>query len=126
MKLKIALACIVTVFAFSCRKDSNSNISIIGKWRFVGSYQSTGGSETFAPAANNQVNDYVQFSSGGKIKSDYFLGSSSYAISGTNSLTINFVNPVNQGEYIYSIKSDTLKIGSKGCIEGCSAVFVRE
>lgn len=128
MKLKTILACALALFVFSCKKDGSDadNNSLIGKWRYVGNYQSTGGPETFAPAANNQVNDYVQFSTSGQIQSDYFLGSTTYKTSGTNSLTINFINPVNQGEYIYSIKKDTLSIGSNGCIEGCSVVFVKE
>jgi len=124
--LFLLLCVILLVLTLSCKKDSNSNNAIIGKWRFVGSYQSTGGPETFSPAANNQANDYVRFGSGGKIESDYFLGTASYSLSGTNGLTINFVNPVNTGQYIFSINSDTFKIGSNGCIEGCDVVFVRE
>ncbi len=128
MKLRIAVVVVIFLFAFSCKKDANTNNSPVnGKWRFVGMEQSIGGPATFSPATADNNTDYIQFSGSGKVQSNFFSNVTTYKVKDSNILTINYNNtstPVI--DYYYMVKQDTLSLANTGCIEGCAVFFVKE
>ena len=129
MKLKIALGLVIVLFAFSCKKDSNSN-PLIGKWRSTEIYYPPDGEGMYMTkyginTANGEL--YVQFGQGGAIQSTFFSDPTSYSTKG-NAITIYFTGAADltQSNFTYTIKKDTLTLYPTSDCSGCSFPFVKE
>jgi hypothetical protein len=117
MKPKITAVLIVLLFAFSCKKDSNSP-SLAGKWQYAGPILFT---------VNIAGGLYVQFETNGQVQSTYFTDCTKYSITGNNSVALTFTGQyAGTDAYDYSINGDTLKMTAKNCTQGCTVPFVRD
>jgi len=99
MKLKITLAFILLLSAFSCKKDANGG-PIVGKWRTTEIFLMTNISEPL----------YIQFMSPNKVQSTFFSKCTGYSINGDNLTLKNTGAAVSQLNYSYTIKQDTLTL----------------
>jgi hypothetical protein len=99
MKLKITLALILLLSAFSCKKDANGG-PVVGKWRTTEIFLMTNISEPL----------YIQFISPDKVQSTFFSKCTGYSINGDNLTLKNTDAQVSQLNYTYSIKQDTLTL----------------
>jgi hypothetical protein len=116
MKLKIALAFILLLSAFSCKKDAN-NGPLIGKWRTTQIFYMNYMAEQ----------PYIQFSPQGKVQSTYFSNCTGYSTSGNN-LTLKFTGPpgLTEATYAYRIKNDTLTLYTGDSTGAPDKTFVKE
>jgi hypothetical protein len=115
MKLKITLASILLIFAFSCKKDATNN-AIVGKWRTT----------EILLTANISEPLYIQFIWPGKVQSTYFSKCTGFSINGDNLTLKNTGAAVSQLTYTYSIKQDTLTLYPTDNSSNSYLTFVKE
>ena len=115
MKLKITLAAILLIFAFSCKKDTTSD-AITGKWRTTEILLTDNISEPL----------YIQFIWPGKVQSTYFSKCTGFSIDGDNLTLKNTGATVSQLNYKYSIKQDTLTLYPTDNSSNSYLTFVKE
>jgi hypothetical protein len=115
MKLKITLASVLLIFAFSCKKEATSN-PIVGKWRTT----------EILFTANISEPLYIQFIWPGKVQSTYFSKCTGFSIDGSDLTLKNTGAAVSQLNYRYSIKQDTLTLYPTDNSANSDLTFVKE
>ncbi|MBS1532409.1 MAG: hypothetical protein JSU01_19055, partial [Bacteroidetes bacterium] len=97
MKLKITLAFILLLSAFSCKKETGSD-ALTGKWRTT---------EILFTGNMSEGPLYIQFIWPGKVQSTFFSKCTGYSTSGDKLTLKNTGAAVSQLNYTYTIKHDT-------------------
>jgi len=126
-----ALAILSTI---SC-KDTAIHSPLVGRWRVVGYYLSSGGPQYYVPASNQEI-QYIQFKDNGLFSGNAYKNYASYSIKDNRTVVINYENtapdyasqPYKSISLYFSFRNDTLSMSPAGpvvCIEGCSTRFVR-
>lgn len=116
--MKIILALIVLLSAFSCKKDAKTD-ALTGKWRTT---------QIFYLANTNMSEPlYIQFISPGKVQSTYFQYCTGYSVNG-NDLTLKYTGSpgITQATYAFSIKHDTLTLYIGDSTGAPDLTFVKE
>jgi hypothetical protein len=117
----LSLAMLVLIIVSACKKDSpNTANPLAGNWKLVRTKAGIGP----APTNWTPANGTAIFKSTGAIAGSLFEGYSKYTLTDSISITVTG-NGVQELNFFYQIKGDSLNMGNRACIEGCAMQFVK-
>jgi hypothetical protein len=125
-KILSALFIIGIIVAGCTKQGATPNASLTGKWRFVGSRQSSGGPTYWVPATSS--NNYLELRANGTMEWTVGDEYKKYVLTDSVTLTMTHADGSNYQNYYYKIKGDSLGISPIEpirCYEGCSEHFVK-
>ncbi|GGH21695.1 hypothetical protein [Mucilaginibacter phyllosphaerae] len=117
----LSLTLLVLVGINACQKNNaGKTAALVGNWKLVRTKTGIGPAPAgWVPASGNAT-----FQPSGVIGGSVFNGYSKYTLTDSFSITVTG-NGVQEQKYFYQLKGDSLNMGNRACIEGCSMQFVR-
>jgi hypothetical protein len=104
----------------SCSKEEYlMSSTLVGKWQYIGGYQSIGGPAEFVPAKLTDRR-YLEFGPTGSLTGDDFAATSYKLKDSVTLIIIN--NDKRELDYYYKVKDGQLTLSPR-TIEGCSAIY---
>ena len=118
----LLLALFVFISASACKKSiTNPTNSVVGEWKLVRTKAGIGPPATDWMPASGNTN--AVFKSDGTVSGSFFNGYTNYAL--TDSINLKVSGNAGEITYLYQVKGNSLNLGNRGCIEGCSLQFVK-